>query len=265
MNKELLDINKQTWNKRAEEHAKSEFYELDSFLQGASVLNPLDLELLGDIKGKKVLHLQCHFGMDTLSLARLGAEVTGVDFSDVAIKKAKELAEETGLKAEFICCDIVDLPNHLNGEFDIVFTSYGVITWLPDLHSWGKVIEHFLSASGHLLMIEFHPILWMFDEEYKTIKYPYSSKEIYRGYESSYTGEPGEKLEIINWMYGLADIVEALIGNSLKITSFREYDYSPYNLFNMYTADDDGKYRIKGKEKLFPLLFSLTATKDLCL
>lgn len=260
MKKELVNINKQTWNKRVEEHIKSDFYGLSDFLNGKSALDQLDLDLLGDIKGKKVLHLQCHFGMDTLSLARLGAQVVGVDISDVAIQKAKELSCQIGIKVEFICCDISDLPQYLDGDFDIIYTSYGVVNWLPDLNAWGNVINHFLSPVGFFLMIEFHPILWMFDEEYKNIKYPYSSKEIYRAFEPSYTGDSTENLEVINWIYGLSDIFNGLMNNGLKITTFQEYDYSPYNLSNLFVGDN-GKYRVKGKEKLFPLLFSLIAKK----
>src|SRR5437868_117554 len=136
-----LNINRESWNKRTEVHVGSEFYDLEGFLNGNTSLNSIELGLLGNIKGKSILHLQCHFGQDTISLARLGADVTGVDLSDRSIEKAVEIAAQTNSGATFICCDIYDLPRHLDKKFDIVFTSYGTIIWLPDLDKWAKLIS----------------------------------------------------------------------------------------------------------------------------
>jgi 2-polyprenyl-3-methyl-5-hydroxy-6-metoxy-1,4-benzoquinol methylase len=120
-----LEINRISWNNRVDTHMKSEFYDLEGFLSGNSSLNDIELNILGDIKGKTILHLQCHFGQDTISLGRLGAIVTGVDLSDKAIESARQLAKDTQANAKFICCDLYDLPNHLDEKFDIIFTSYG--------------------------------------------------------------------------------------------------------------------------------------------
>ncbi len=122
-----IEINRQSWNNRTNTHLQSEFYDLDNFVKGKTSLNTIELDLLGDISGKTILHLQCHFGQDTISLSRLGAETTGVDLSDKAIESARQLAIETKSNATFICCDIYDLPNHLDKQFDIVYTSYGTI------------------------------------------------------------------------------------------------------------------------------------------
>jgi 2-polyprenyl-3-methyl-5-hydroxy-6-metoxy-1,4-benzoquinol methylase len=113
----------------------------------------IELELLGNVKGLSILHLQCHFGQDSLSLARMGAHVTGIDLSDKAIKTAQELNAELHLNAEFICSDIYDLPQHLNKQFDIVFTSYGTIGWLPDLNKWAQIIHHFLKPEGKFIFV----------------------------------------------------------------------------------------------------------------
>ena len=126
-----IEINRQSWNDRTEIHLKSEFYDLENFRKGKSSLNDIELNLLGDIQGMTILHLQCHFGQDTISLSRLGAKVTGVDLSDKAIECAQNLAKDTNAQTRFICCDIYDLPNHLDEKFDLVFTSYGTIGWLP--------------------------------------------------------------------------------------------------------------------------------------
>jgi 2-polyprenyl-3-methyl-5-hydroxy-6-metoxy-1,4-benzoquinol methylase len=132
-NKEYLELNKNTWNNKTEVHIASEFYDMKGFLDGKSTLNSIELELLGDVSNKKILHLQCHFGQDTITFSRMGAQATGVDFSDKAVEKAREFAAKLNLDTSFICCDIYDAPNHLDEKFDIVFTSYGTIGWFPDL------------------------------------------------------------------------------------------------------------------------------------
>ena len=164
-----IEINRQSWNNRTDTHLKSEFYDLAGFLRGKNSLKDIELALLGEIKGKRILHLQCHFGQDTISLGRLGAEVTGVDFSDKAIQRAKQIAKDTNSRAEFLCCDIYDLTNHLDKQFDIVFTSYGTIGWLPDLDKWAKVVSAFLKTNGRLVFVEFHPVVWMFDNNFEKI------------------------------------------------------------------------------------------------
>ncbi len=163
-------VNKASWNKRTEIHFDSKFYDNESFIKGRSSLNDIELELLGDVREKSILHLQCHFGQDSLSLARLGAKVTGADLSDHAIAKAIELSNKIDIPAEFVCCDIYDLPKYLQGEFDIVFTSYGTIGWLPDLAKWSSTIFHFLKPEGQFIMADFHPFIWMLDDDFTHIK-----------------------------------------------------------------------------------------------
>ena len=133
---DYIKINKQTWNNKTDIHIDSDFYDVKSFLEGKSTLNQIELALLGNLSDTKILHLQCHFGQDSLSLSRMGAKVVGVDFSDKAIEKAKAFNTKLGLDAVFICCDVYDIPTHLDEQFDIVFTSYGTIGWLPDLDKW---------------------------------------------------------------------------------------------------------------------------------
>lgn len=143
-----LKINKETWNKKVEVHLKSDFYFVDEFIKGKNSLNPIELSILGNIQGKNILHLQCHFGQDSISLSRLGGKVIGVDLSDKAIEAAWDLARKTNNNTEFICSDIYELPEKLHQKFDIVYTSYGTIGWLPDLDRWAKVISHFLKPKG---------------------------------------------------------------------------------------------------------------------
>ncbi len=128
----FLLTNKAFWNERVSIHKNSDLYELRNFKKGMNKLHSLEREELGDVRGKSILHLQCHFGMDSLSLERLGAEVSGVDFSEEAINAAIELRDELGMNSEFILSDIYSLPEKINKKYDIVYTSYGVLTWLPD-------------------------------------------------------------------------------------------------------------------------------------
>jgi SAM-dependent methyltransferase len=185
-----FSANKDLWNKRTIIHKDSTFYDVAGFKAGKNVLTPIELTELGVVQGKNLLHLQCHFGMDSLNWARLGAHVTGIDLSDEAIKEAKKLNDELKMNAKFICCNIYDLhPQNIEsskilpfgddsgGTFDIVFTSYGVIGWLPDLDKWAEIISYYLKPGGTFYMAEFHPVIWMFDDDFKEIKYCYENRE----------------------------------------------------------------------------------------
>ncbi len=258
-----IQINKNSWNKRAELHFDSEFYDVKGFLAGKSSLNFIELDLLGDVKSKSVLHLQCHFGQDSISISRLGAKVTGVDLSDKAIEFARELAQNDNSDAEFICCDIYDLPNHSGEKFDIVFTSYGTIGWLPDLDKWAKVVSHFLKPNGKFVFVEFHPYVWMYDDDFEDIAYNYFKDElIIEIKDSSYTdGKFSESVENISWNHSLSEVINSLINNGLEIDTFDEYDYSPYDIFPGSIEVEKGKFRIKKFGNKLPLIYSITATK----
>ncbi|MGB3453345.1 MAG: class I SAM-dependent methyltransferase [Moheibacter sp.] len=258
-----IEINRQSWNKRTEVHLKSAFYDLDNFLKGKSSLNDIELNLLGDIKGKSILHLQCHFGQDSISLGRLGADVTGVDLSDKSIDSAKQLAKQTDSNAKFICCNIYDLPEHLNQKFDIVFTTYGTIGWLPDLDRWAKIISKFLKPGGKFVFAEFHPVVWMFDDYFEKIGYNYfNSGPIAEIQTGTYADRDAElTLSGVSWNHGISEVLNSLINNGLEINSFDEYDYSPYNCFENTVEFEPGKFRIKHLENKIPMVYSICTTK----
>ena len=146
-----FEVNKSTWNEKVKVHTKSELYDLDAFKKGKSSLMPYELKALDEIKNKSLLHLQCHFGQDTLSWARLGAKCVGVDLSDEAIKVARNLNDELHLDSRFVCCNVLDTSNYISETFDIVFTSYGVIGWLPHLKPWGQMSAERLKKGGDFL------------------------------------------------------------------------------------------------------------------
>ncbi len=231
--KDYKEINRLSWNNRTEIHVDSDFYDVPSFLAGKTSLKSIELERLGNLEGKKVLHLQCHFGQDSISLARMGAEVTAVDLSDVAIKKGTDLAKKAGVDVKFICCDVYSLPDHLEGQFDLVFTSYGVVGWLPDMDRWAWLISNYLKPQGQLVFVEFHPVVWMFDDDFEGIKYSYFNTGFIQETESgTYTDfDAGLTQDYVMWNHGMSEVLNALISNDIEIMALDEFDYSPYNLF----------------------------------
>lgn len=263
IDKQYIDINRASWNDRVAAHLASDFYDQQGFLNGKQTLKEIELDLLGDIRGKKVLHLQCHFGQDTISLARMGARVTGVDLADKAIAVARDLAEETGQDVQFVCCDLYDLPQHLDEQFDIVFTSYGTIGWLPDMDRWAALIHRYLKPGGSFIFAEFHPVVWMFDDDFTKVAYDYFNYEtIVETTEGTYA-QPDAELELanVNWNHGLAEVFTSLLHSGLVLNTFREYDYSPYPCFRNVKEIAPGRYRIAHLEKAIPMVYALRATK----
>lgn len=258
-----VEINRQSWNNKTEVHMKSAFYDLDSFTNGKSSLNSIEIDLLGDLNGKSILHLQCHFGQDTISLSRLGAQAMGVDLSDKAIDCAVQLAKDTNANATFICCDIYDLPQQLDQQFDLVFTSYGTIGWLPDLDKWAKIISKFLKPNGKFVFVEFHPVVWMFDDNFEKIGYRYFNSgpiiETESGTYADKTANMSQKY--VMWNHGIGEVISSLIKSDFEITALQEYDYSPYNCFNKTVEFEPKKFRIKHLEDKIPMVYSLVAKK----
>ncbi len=258
-----LNINRNLWNQKVDFHIKSDFYDVPGFLKGNSSLNKIELDLLGDITDKSILHLQCHFGQDTISLDRMGAKVTGIDLSNEATDQAKLLAEKSNSEADFICCDIYDLPNHLDKQFDIVFTSYGTIGWLPDLNKWAQIISKYLKPGGMFVFAEFHPVVWMFDENLEKIKYSYfNSGAIIETETGTYANKDANiEAEFITWNHSISEVVNSLISNGLEINSLDEYNYSPYDCFNKTIEISPNKFRIKHLKNKIPMVYSIVATK----
>ncbi len=262
-NNPFIDANKQLWNKRVSIHVNSEFYDVPSFKAGKTSLNEIELNALGDVKGKSLLHLQCHFGIDTISWAREGAIVTGIDFSEEAISAAKFLAEEVNVNANFICSDVYTLPNSLDRQFDIVFTSYGVIGWLPDLDKWAALINHFLKQGGIFFMAEFHPVLWMMDDDFTFLKYSYFNDEVIETTSHGTYGDRNANISLreYGWNHSLDEVMGNLLKYNLAITHFKEYPFSPYNCFNNTIKGEDGMYRINGLENKLPMMYSIKSRK----
>lgn len=257
-----MNINKAWWEKATPYHFNSEFYDVSGFINDDKKITLGDLEIseLGDVKNKSLLHLQCHLGLDTLSWQRLGGVCTGVDFCKPAIEYASKINKMAGLSAQFIHCDVYKILSHIEKEFDILYTSYGVLSWLKDLDEYARIVYHSLKTGGIYYLVEIHPFFNIFDIEDESIKRPYflsqSSIDVVGSYIES---EKSFANPQICFSYTLSNIINALIKAGLKIVSFNEFDYSTYKFHNKLIKNGN-KYIFKNHSNI-PLIFSLKACK----
>ena len=256
-----FELNKKSWNKRTSYHLNSDFYDLYNFKKSINSLKHIELEALGNLKDKSILHLQCHFGMDSISLANLGAKVTAVDFSSEAIKNGKELSKELETPVNFICSNVYDLC--LSEEYDIVFVSYGAICWLNDLGLWAKVINLHLKKGGFFYIVDFHPVLGMFDDKIDKIKYEYFNK---KACVENIQGTYAEKnikvyFDNIEWSHSMSEVIGSLLSQNLTLMNFQEFDYSTYNCFEDLYQLEKEKFKFKNIKIDIPILFSLKFKK----
>lgn len=256
--------NRALWNARTEAHYASAFYDVEGFVKAGSTLKHIELDLLGNVRGMELLHLQCHFGQDTLSLARMGARVTGLDISDAALAKARTLAARCGLEAHFVESNVLDRRPELMGRFDIVFTTYGTIGWLPELHAWAGNIAAYLKPGGRFVFADFHPALWMFSNDFSRVQYSYFNREtIAEDEPGSYADRSAPiQLRSYGWNHSIADVLGSLIDAGLRIDAFREFDRSPYDCFKNTVPTADGQFFIQGMEGKLPMVFAIAARKD---
>ncbi len=261
---EYLAANRALWDEWTAIHETSSFYDLEAFKAGGSRLRDYEVDEVGDVTGKSLLHLQCHFGIDTLSWARLGARVTGADFSDRAIELARSLAAELRLDATFVRSDLYDLPSVLDGQFDVVYTSRGVLGWLPDLGRWAGVVAHFLRPGGVFYMTEIHPVAQAFAEEPKLrLGYPYFPRPeplaipVHGSYADP-TAQVHQPVEY-GWAHSMGEIVTAVAAAGLRIEFLHELPFVDWPV-PFLVRQDDGTWRLPpdaGGE--LPLFFSLRA------
>ncbi len=260
---DYLTANRNVWNQRVAVHMQSDFYDNESFIAGRNSLNNIELALLGDVTEKRILHLQCHFGQDSLSLARMGAKVTGVDLSDVAIEEARKLNQLLELDAEFICSDVLQLPELHNELYDVVFASYGVIGWHPSMNRFMEVASQYLKPGGRFILAEFHPVIWMLDHQLENIEHSYFNRSaIVETNIESYTdgSQLAEPMEEYGWNHSLSEVFNAGFAHGLTLTHFNEYDYSPYNCFAGMVRTEQG-FQVTRKEGVLPMVFSLVMQK----
>jgi SAM-dependent methyltransferase len=266
---QAIEANKALWNELTAVHAHGETYQMTAFKDGTKQLDPLVRMEVGEVAGRSLLHLQCHFGMDTLMWARLGAQVTGIDLSDDAIALARALSREVAVPATFVQANVYDLPvGGAQEQYDIVYTSWGVLCWLPDLTRWGQIIARSLKPGGFFYIAEAHPLLNVFDSEDDAtglhVRHPYYHQPdptLFppgRDYADQSRRLANPSYE---WAHSVGEIQTALIDAGLRIDFFHEHPYLTWNYFPFMVRGADGYWRLPPEYPALPLSFSLKATK----
>ena len=269
---DALLANRDLWDAWTTINAASAFYDVASFRSGERGIRLADYERaeIGPVAGKSLLHLQCHFGLDSLSWARLGAAVTGIDFSENGIATAQALARELDIPATFVVSNLYDLPSVLDGQFDVVYTSRGVLGWLPDIEGWARVAAHFVKPGGCFYVTEIHPVAQAFESEGVAVgelrlAYPYWSHpepltfEVHGSYADA--SAPTDGLVEHGWDHSLGEIVTALVDAGLQIDFLHEFDFVNWPL-DFLVEGADGRWRLPpGTAGQLPLFFSLKASK----
>jgi SAM-dependent methyltransferase len=264
------DVNRAWWDERVPIHVGSAFYDVDGFRAGGSSLRPFEVEEVGDVTGKRLVHLQCHFGLDTLSWARAGASVVGLDFSEPAVESAASLAEEAGLDARFVCANVYDALEALEGErFEIVYTGLGALNWLPDLSGWAAIVAELLRPGGFLYLSEFHPFTWVFADDDLEIEIDYFHNpegESFDDGAGTYADMtiPTRNNSTVEWAHTLSDVISAVLDAGLRLELLREHDYTLFPRFEHLELDAETLgagviYRQPDGTPHLPLMYSLRA------
>lgn len=270
-----LDANMTRWNELVPLHAASKDYDVEGFKSGTRGLHPIEAAEIGDVGGLDLLHLQCHFGLDTLALARLGARVTGVDFAPAAIETARAMAAELGIDARFVESDLYDAPNRLTERFDLVFTTWGTICWLPDVSRWAEVVAHFLRPGGRLYFADAHPFTHSLDDSAEAAALPTGSFRV--GYPYFAHAEPQvfdnaasyvetdaatQATRAYEWAHPVSEIVNALVRAGLAIEWLHEHPAITWRMLPVLVEGDDRLFRWpEAFEPKLPLSLSISARK----
>jgi len=258
-------MNKALWNDRVQGHMGSAFYNVPAFLEGACSLKGPELEILEGLENKKLLHLQCHFGQDTLSLQRRGAICTGLDFSEKAIEAARNLNQQLGLRAEFVCEEVYKAYEAVGGDFDIVFTSYGTLGWLPAIGPWARQVASCLKPGGELVYVDFHPFVWTLNGSGTEFAFDYFNRAaIVELSGQSYAGTEQVKTQTeVGWNHPFSELLQALIEAGLQVEQIKEWDYSPYPCFENLEERASGEWVWPQHGNRFPMLLGIKARKPL--
>lgn len=263
-------INMANWDERAPAHAASLDYGLDRFVADPAFISDVlrfDLPLLGDVSGLRGIHLQCHLGTDTISLSRLGARMTGLDFSAAALAEARALVARTGDAVEFVQADVYDAVEVLGASaFDLVFTGIGAICWLPSIERWARTVAGLLRPGGRLFIREGHPMLWGLDEPTLVPRYSYFEhpEPLVWDEGGTYVETDVEFRHTVTheWNRGLGEIITALLGAGMEVTGLVEHDSVPWEaLPGHMTSDDAGEWRLTESPERLAASYTLQARK----
>ena len=274
MTEDWTQLNRLNWDERAAPHASSPDYAVERLVADPDHLSDVvrfDLPLLGDVRGLRGVHLQCHIGTDTLSLARLGARMTGLDFSAASVDQARDLAERAGADVDFVQADVHDALDVLEaGSYDLVFTGIGALCWLPSARAWAAVVAGLLAPGGRLFLREGHPVLWAVDDPRPdgllVLQHPYGETP-----EPTVFDEPGSYVATAHefrhtrtatWNHGIGEVVTALLEQGLVVTGLQEHDSVPWDaLPGQMTALPDGEFRLTDRPERLPHTYTLQAVR----
>ncbi|HTY07923.1 MAG TPA: class I SAM-dependent methyltransferase, partial [Candidatus Edwardsbacteria bacterium] len=261
----LLNRDRQQWSGWSLLHHRPGLYTLEGFRAGQSSLLPVEREELGDVSGRSLLQLQCGYGMDAQCWSRLGARVTGVDFSKKAVEIATALNAELKMDVRFVHATIYELDRKLEGQFDIVYASYGVLYWVPGLDQWAQLVARFLKPGGTFLIVDEHPVALTCQGDLAGTKRPYFSQDdpmaVLALSQDQENGGNGAALEDHGWIHPLSDLINALVRHGLAIASLKEYPFMAYQRFDNMAQGADGYWRLAEQPDRLPLLFSVKAVK----
>lgn len=270
---DYITANRAVWNAWTERDLASDHHQnVARFQAGQSTLRGIERDELGEVAGKTLLHLECNMGSDTLSWARLGASVTGVDISDAAIEQARALAAATELPARFIRSDLYDLPAHLDDQFDVVFTSYGALCWLADLPRWAEIVARYVRPGGIFYIVDMHPFTQILrsvpadpadtDAAAPTFRVaaPYFHTATPIAEEVHLAGPDSSTATLYGWTYGLGEVLTVLIAAGLRPAYLHEFPYAHYQRFPSLVRDANGWWRWPDPANTLPLLFSIKAS-----
>jgi len=260
---DAFKANQKLWDTYTKLHMDSDFYDLEGFKKNSNSLRIPEQEALSNVQGKSLCHLQCHFGQDTISWAKKGAQITGIDLSQEAIHQANELAKQMNVEANFVQGNVLEASTLVKGQFDIVFTSYGSVLWLNDIDLWAEQVNALLKPGGTFYMVDFHPVFWIFDPTTGNIREPYFfpgiQKEIAK---ESYTGTELETpMPEYYWNHPLSSIITALAKAGLRIRDVQEFNYSSYKIGDDFTEIGMHKYQLKSLKNNIPYMYSIEAIK----
>jgi SAM-dependent methyltransferase len=269
MDSDWLALNRANWEDRVPVHLASSFYDLAAFRAGQrDTLHPFQVDAVGDVSGRRLVHLQCHIGLDTLSWSRRGAQVTGLDFSPAAIAAATELGSSLGLGATFVVSDVYDAPRALGGEvFDVVYTGIGALVWLPDIERWASVVASLLAPGGFLYLVEGHPVAQVLSpvpgSEDLAVAYDYfDSAPQVEDYPYTYTDGPAlTATRSVQFQHSLGSVVTALTSAGLQMEFMREHDFDTFQRYPSLARDAEGLWRLPAGRPRVPLLFSVRASR----
>ena len=275
MTEDYLTVNRRNWDERAPAHAASPGYAFDKFLDDPTYISDVvrfDVPRLGEVRGLRGVHLQCHIGTDTVSLARLGATMTGVDFSPAALTEARGLAERLGLDVDFVESDVYSVLDVLEpASYDLVFTGVGALCWLPDISRWAQVVAGLLRPGGRLFLREGHPMLWSLDETRTdgllAVEYPYFQvpEPVVSDEEGTYVETEATFAHTVShsWNHGIGEVVSALMEHGMRLTMLVEHDSVPWEgLRGLMTDVGGGEWRLTDRPWRLPHSYTLQAVRS---